>query len=85
MDFLGWGEYLNEKTNINRDTQIEKEFEEFNAEFSDLEPEEENYKISIPEGHILFLKHESDSFIDGVKKSLSSISKSGKLETLLET
>ena len=33
---------------------------------------------------ILFLKHEADSFIDGVKKSLSGKSKSGKLEALAE-
>ena len=34
--------------------------------------------------HLSFLKHEADKFIDGVKESLSGMTKSGKLETLAE-
>lgn len=86
MDFSDWVEYLEEKRDAEKFALIDKEFEEFFGEFFDLEPEEEEeeFKLSIPEELLSFLKHEADSFIDGVKKSISGISKNGKLETLAE-
>ena len=84
MDFSDWVEYLEEKRDAERFALIDKEFEEFFGEFLDLEPEEEEeeFKLSLPEEHLSFLKHEADKFIDGVKESLSGMTKSGKLEAL---
>lgn len=79
MDFSDWVEYLDAK----REALIDEELEEFYNELFEPEPEEE-FKLSLPEEHLSFLKHEADKFIDGVKESLSGISKSGKLETLAE-
>lgn len=84
MDFSDWVEYLEEKRDAERFALIDKEFEEFFVEFLDLEPEKEEFKLSLPEAHLSFLKHEADKFIDGVKESLSGMSKSGKLESLAE-
>ncbi len=86
MDFSDWVEYLEEKRDAEKFALIDKEFEEFFDEFLDLEPEEEEeeFKLSIPEELLSLLKHEADSFIDGVKKSISGIPKNGKLETLAE-
>ena len=87
MDFSDWVEYLEEKRDAERFALIDKEFEEFFGEFLDLEPEEEEeeeFKLSLPVEHLSFLKHEADKFIDGVKESLSGMTKSGKLETLAE-
>ena len=86
MDFSDWVEYLEEKRDAEKFALIDKEFEEFFGEFLDLEPEEEEeeFKLSLPEEHLSFLKHEADKFIDGVKESLSGMTKSGKLETLAE-
>ena len=85
MDFSDWVEYLEEKRDAERFALIDKEFEEFFGEFLDLEPEEEEeFKLSLPEEHLSFLKHEADKFIDGVKESLSGMTKSKKLETLAE-
>lgn len=86
MDFSDQVEYLEEKRDAEKSALIDKEFEEFFGEFFDLEPEEEEeeFKFSLPEEHLSFLKHKADSFIDGVKKSLSGKSKSEKLETLTE-
>ena len=88
MDFSDWVEYLEEKRDAERFALIDKEFEEFFGEFLDLEPEEEEeeeeFKLSLPEEHLSFLKHEADKFIDGVKESLSGMTKSGKLEALAE-
>lgn len=84
MDFSDWVEYLEEKRDAEKFALIDKEFEEFYAEFFDLEPEEEEFKLSLPEAHLSFLKHEADKFIDGVKESLSGMTKSGKLEALAE-
>ena len=86
MDFSDWVEYLEEKRDAERFALIDKEFEEFFGEFFDLEPEEEEeeFKLSLPEEHLSFLKHEADKFIDGVKESLSGMTKSEKLEALAE-
>ena len=84
MDFSDWVEYLEEKRDAEKLALIDKEFEEFFGEFLDLEPEEEEVKLSLPEEHLSFLKHEADKFIDGVKGSLSGMTKSGKLEALAE-
>ena len=88
MDFSDWVEYLEEKRDAEKSALIDKEFEEFYAEFFDLEPEEEEeeeeFKLSLPKEHISFLKHEADKFIDGVKESLSGMTKSEKLEALAE-
>ena len=88
MDFSDWVEYLEEKRDAERFALIDKEFEEFFGEFLDLEPEEEEeeeeFKLSLPVEHLSFLKHEADKFIDGVKESLSGMTKSGKLEALAE-
>ena len=86
MDFSDWVEYLEEKRDAERFALIDKEFEEFFGEFLDLEPEEEEeeFKLSLPVEHLSFLKHEADKFIDGVKGSLSGMTKSGKLEALAE-
>lgn len=86
MDFSDWVEYLEEKRDAEKFALIDKEFEEFYAEFFDLEPkeEEEEFKLSLPKEHLSFLKHEADKFIDGVKESLSGMTKSGKLEALAE-
>lgn len=83
MDFSDWVEYLEEKRDAEKFALIDKEFKEFYAEFFDLEPEEE-FKLSLPEAHLSFLKHEADKFIDDVKESLSGMTKSGKLEALAE-
>lgn len=69
MDFSDWVKYLEEKRDAKKFALIDKEFEEFYAEFFDLEPEEE-FKLSLPEAHLSFLKHEADKFIDGIKESL---------------
>ena len=86
MDFSDWVEYLEEKRDAEKFALIDKEFEEFFGEFLDLEPEEEEeeFKLSLPKEHLSFLKHEADKFIDGVKESLSGMTKSGKLEALAE-
>lgn len=84
MDFSDWVEYLEEKRDAEKFALIDKEFEEFFGEFLDLEPEEEEFKLSLPEAHLSFLKHEAEKFIDGVKGSLSGMTKSGKLEVLAE-
>lgn len=84
MDFSDWVEYLEEKRDAEKFALIDKEFKEFYAEFFDLEPEEEEFKLSLPEAHLSFLKHEADKFIDDVKESLSGMTKSGKLEALAE-
>lgn len=84
MDFSDWVEYLEEKRGAERFALIDKEFEEFFGEFLDSEPEEEEFKLSLPKEHLSFLKHEADKFIDGVKESLSGMSKSGKLESLAQ-
>ncbi len=79
MDFADWVEYLDAK----RDALIDEELEEFYNEL--FEPkEEEEFKLSLPEEHLSSLKHEADKFIDGVKASLSDMTKSGKLESLAE-
>ena len=83
MDFSDQVEYLEEKRDTEKFALIDKEFEEFYTEFFDLEPEEK-FKLSLPEEHLSFLKHEADSFIDEVKKSLSGKSKSEKFKTLTE-
>lgn len=80
MDFSDWVEYLDAK----REALIDEELEEFYNELFEPEPEEEEFKLSLPEEHLSFLKHEADKFIDGVKESLSGVSKSGKLETLAQ-
>lgn len=84
MDFSDWVEYLEEKRDAERFALIDKEFEEFYNELFEPEPEEEEFKLSLPEEHLSFLKHEADKFIDGEKESLSGMTKSGKLETLAE-
>lgn len=84
MDFSDWVEYLEEKRDAEKFALIDKEFEEFFGEFLDLEPEEEEFKLSLPVEHISFLKQEADKFIDGVKESLPGMTKSGKLEALAE-
>lgn len=87
MDFSDQVEYLEEKRDAEKSALIDKEFEEFFGEFLDLEPEEEEEKefaLSLPEEHLSFLKHEADKFIDGVKESLSGMTKSGKHESLAE-
>lgn len=84
MDFSDWVEYLEEKRDAEKFALIDKEFEEFYAEFFDLEPEKEEFKLSLPEAHLSFFKHEADKFINGVKESLSGMTKSGKLEALAE-
>lgn len=43
-----------------------------------------NSSFHFHQEHLSFLKHEADKFIDGVKESLSGVSKSGKLETLAQ-
>lgn len=81
MDFSDWVEYLDAK----REALIDEEFEEFyNELFEPEEEEEEEFKLSLPEEHLSFLKHEADKFIDGVKEALSGMTKSEKLETLAE-
>ena len=79
MDFADWVEYLDAK----REALIDEELEEFYNELFKPEKEEE-FKLSLPEEHLSFLKHEADKFIDGVKESLSGMTKSGKLEALAE-
>lgn len=80
MDFSDWVEYLDAK----REALIDEELEEFYNELFEPEEEEEEFKLSLPEEHLSFLKHEADKFIDGVKESLSGMTKSGKLEALVE-
>lgn len=80
MDFSDWVEYLDAK----REALIDEELEEFYNELFEPEEEEEEFKLSLPEEHLSFLKHEADKFIDGVKESLSGMTKSGKLEALAE-
>lgn len=82
MDFSDWVEYLDAK----REALIDEEFEEFYNELfePEEEEEEEEFKLSLPEEHLSFLKHEADKFIDGVKEALSGMTKSEKLETLAE-